>query len=79
MAQGAMPRRASTCANHGAMSASLWPLTAWCAAQCASVCGGVRKLDDQFTVVLPPTARPCRMAMAPSAVVRAAASWYSSR
>ncbi|MNL15084.1 hypothetical protein D3C87_1360550 [compost metagenome] len=62
-------------ANHGAMSASLWPVTACSLAQCASVRGGVRKLDDQLTVVLPPTERPCSTAMAPSAVARAAASW----
>ena len=41
--------------NHGARSRSLKPLSPYSVAQCASVAAGVRKLDVQLTVVLPPT------------------------
>ena len=41
------------------------------------VATGVRNELVQFTVVEPPTQRPCRMVMALSSVLRPALSWYS--
>jgi hypothetical protein len=49
--------------------------SAWTPLQWASVRGGVRKLEVQFTVVPPPDAAPCRMVIALSWVWRAADSW----
>ena len=77
-AQGAMLSRCSIFANHGAMSSTPCPATSCCAAQCCSVGAGVRKLEVQLTVVVPPTARPCSIAMAPSELARPADSWYRS-
>jgi hypothetical protein len=73
--QAWMLRRFSARSNQGAISASDMPFTPCTSPQCFRVSGGVRKLEVQFTVVEPPTARPCRMVMLPSFVVRAAPSW----
>jgi hypothetical protein len=43
--------------------------------QCASVRGGVRKLEVQLTVVPPPTQRPWSIVIALSSVCRPADSW----
>ncbi len=60
--------------NQGCSASTDSPLTSCSRAQCCNVCGGVRKLEVQFTSVVPPTARPCRMVMAPSLLVRPMAS-----
>src|SRR5262245_37590211 len=73
-AQGAMPRRRSILSNQDARSASPKPASLYSSAQWARVAAGVRKLDVQCTVVLPPTQRPCRMLIARSLVLRAADS-----
>ncbi|MNF97239.1 hypothetical protein D3C84_800590 [compost metagenome] len=69
-AQGATPRRCSMRSNQGAMSSGLWPCTPCSLAQCCRVCSGVRKLEAQLIRVVPPTARPCMMVMAPSLLMR---------
>jgi len=58
------------------MSALPWPLTAYSLAQWLRVASGVRKLEVQLISVVPPTARPCRMVMAPSLLMRPMPSWY---
>ncbi len=65
-------------ANQGAISALSCPATAYCSAQCCRVAAGVRKLEVQLISVVPPTARPCMMVMAPSLLSRPMPSWYSS-
>ena len=72
---GAMPSRASIFANHGASASSSSPAMPSVRFQYASVAAGVRNELVQFTVVPPPTQRPCRMLIALSRVLRAADSW----
>jgi hypothetical protein len=72
---GAMARRSSIFANQGASASSVTVVRPWTARQCASVAAGVRKLEVQFTVVEPPTHRPCRMVIDLSFVWRPALSW----
>jgi len=69
-AQGAMPSRASARSNQGPIVAMSAPCTPKACDQCASVCSGVRRLVVQLTVVVPPTARPWKIATAPSDVLR---------
>ena len=61
-------------ANQGASAASVSSPRPCRARQCPRVSGGARKLVVQLTVVEPPTARPWRMVMALSLVLRAADS-----
>ncbi len=62
-------------ANHGASDPSSARASPCADLQWASVPGGVRKLEVQFTVVEPPTLRPCRTVIALSFVCRPADSW----
>ena len=73
--QGAIDSRSSMRANHGSSPASAARASPWASRQWASVPGGVRKLEVQFTVVEPPTLRPCRIVIALSFVWRPADSW----
>ena len=61
--------------NHGIIESTVSCLRPNADCHQARVAGGVRKLLVQFTVVEPPTQRPCRMLIALSAVLRAADSW----
>ena len=73
--QGAIARRRSMRSNHGASAGAVSSLRPKRSRQYASVASGVRKLEVQFTVVEPPTLRPCRIVIALSSVLRAADSW----
>ncbi|MNP64058.1 hypothetical protein D3C76_1595270 [compost metagenome] len=61
--------------NQGRSASLSSPFTLWAVAQWAKVCAGVRKLEVQLTSVVPPTARPCRMVMAPSLLILPRPSW----
>src|SRR3954468_18221965 len=74
---GPIERRCSAWAKKGARLSLSKPARPKRDRQCASVVCGVRNELVQFTVVDPPTQRPCRMVMALSLVLRAALSWYS--
>jgi len=73
--QGAIDSRASILSNQGAIDSGVYAARPWWRTQCRSVRSGVRNELVQFTVVPPPTQRPCRMLIARSAVLRAADSW----
>ena len=60
------------------MASSVRPGSSKRSRQNFKVSPGVRNELVQFTVVEPPTQRPCRMEMALSAVCRFALSWYSA-
>jgi hypothetical protein len=75
VSQGVMFRRRSAASNHGASASTLSSGRLKRCCQTRSVAGGVRNELVQFTVVEPPTHRPCRMLIALSLVLRAALSW----
>ena len=62
-------------ANHGSRSCGPVRFKPAVSFQWASVRAGVRKLEVQFTVVPPPTQRPCRIVIDLSVVCRAELSW----
>jgi len=74
--QGPMDRRLSACGNQGDRASSVSSGRAKRSRQSASKAEGVGKEPVQFTVVLPPTQRICRMDTALSAVMRLAHSWW---
>ena len=73
--QGPIDRRCSACWNQGDIASSVNSGNAKCSRQYLSVSDGVRNELVQLTVVDPPTQRPCRIAIALSAVLRLALSW----
>ena len=72
---GAIASRSSMRLNHAASSDSSIERSPSWFFQYASVRGGVRNDEVQFTVVPPPTQRPCRIVIDLSLVWRVALSW----
>ena len=74
--QGPMLSLRSAWSKYGANASLLRLPRPKCSRQYFNVASGVRKELVQFTVVEPPTQRPCRMLIALSSVLRPALSWY---
>ena len=73
--QGVTLSRRSASSKYGSRAARSKSLRPKCCCQWLSVGSGVRKELVQFTVVEPPTQRPCRMETPLSVVLRLPLSW----